>query len=49
MSTKNTAKLHKLFDSLDCDLEIGFCYCIAEMFKTSPAVIFSKYEAWQIA
>jgi NADH:ubiquinone oxidoreductase subunit B-like Fe-S oxidoreductase len=49
MKTKTLAKLHLLFSELDCDMEIGLACCLAEMFHTSPAVIFSEYEAWQIA
>ena len=49
MKTKTRAKLHLLFSQLDCDLEIGLAYAIAETFRTSPAVIFSEYEAWQVA
>ena len=49
MKTKTLAKLHFLFSQLDCDLEIGLAYAIAETFNTSPAVIFSAYEAWQVA
>jgi hypothetical protein len=35
--------------SINCDLEIGLAICIAESLKTSAAVIFEEYEAWQIA
>jgi len=49
MKTKTLAKLHILFSQLDCDMEIGLAYCLAEMFHTSPAVIFSEFETWQIA
>jgi hypothetical protein len=49
MKTKTLAKLHALFSELDCDLEIGLAYAIAETFRTSPAVIFAAYEDWQIA
>ena len=49
MKTKNKKKLHAVFASIDCDLEVGLAYCLAEMLGTSPAVIFAEYESWQIA
>jgi hypothetical protein len=47
MTTLN--KLHALFADLDADLEIGLACCIAEQCRTTPAVIFAAYEAWQVA
>jgi len=49
MTPNTRLKLHELFMSLNCDLEIGLATCIAESLKTSAAVIFAEYEAWQIA
>ena len=49
MTAKTIARLHKFFDGLDRDLEIGLATALADKLSTSPAVIFSEYEAWQIA
>jgi hypothetical protein len=49
MKTKTIARLHAFFAGLDQDLEIGLAYALADKIGTSPAVIFSVYEAWQAA
>ena len=49
MKAKTIARLYSFFDGLDQDLEIGLACALADKLGTTPAVIFSVYEAWQVA
>lgn len=48
MSEKKLAKLREIFESLNCDLEIGLAYAIADKLNIIPQDVFREYEAWQI-
>lgn len=49
MRNKLKQKLEAFFDGLDCDLEIGLAYCLAEKCGISVTELFSAYEAWQVS
>jgi hypothetical protein len=49
MNEKTIAKLRKFFSGLDRDLPLDLAYALAERIGTTPEVILTQYEAWQIA